>query len=340
MKKIYAILLSVFVTSFAFGQATDFAVALRTAINPSPAVYPGTVSAEFRFTVAGTSSYTFSSDVMDNRFATMVISVTNVTGLTLANAPTGTGGALFNWSLVDNGNDTWSWVGHTKDVTITTVPSSYVITLSDHPVASANANIGSTSMRAEFTDPTTADVMPNNGTLSNNEYTGTTSRALPVKFGSVAATIKDGSLNVNWITESEKNNAHFVIEASKDGKNFVAIDSIATQAKDGNSETVLNYSYSKSLSSTVSVLGFEFSGIAAGIFALLIIASVIGAYKGRRQVGVWALLLVAGMAFLGSCRKDEQQVKVPDAVDIFVKVTQVDIDGTRASSTTVKAINE
>jgi hypothetical protein len=48
---------------------------------------------------------------------------------------------------------------------------------------------------------------------------------------------------LNWTTASEQNTSYFAIEKSADGKNFIEVGRVTTQAPNGSSSQLLNYSY-------------------------------------------------------------------------------------------------
>jgi hypothetical protein len=67
---------------------------------------------------------------------------------------------------------------------------------------------------------------------------------LPVTMLSFAGKSVDGTSQLNWITATEQNNSHFVVERSKDGRSFSTIsNAIASKANNGTSETPLDYGY-------------------------------------------------------------------------------------------------
>ena len=63
---------------------------------------------------------------------------------------------------------------------------------------------------------------------------------LPVELSSFEAQCNDGLAELNWTTASEINNDYFTIERSSDAVNF---ESIATVNGNGNSATIINYSW-------------------------------------------------------------------------------------------------
>jgi parallel beta-helix repeat protein len=76
-------------------------------------------------------------------------------------------------------------------------------------------------------------------TGNTSEYA--TCTTLPVTFiGFTAERNSTGQIVLHWSTSSEKNNDHFVVERSLDGKNFEAIDNVKGN---GNSNSINNYEY-------------------------------------------------------------------------------------------------
>jgi hypothetical protein len=70
---------------------------------------------------------------------------------------------------------------------------------------------------------------------------------LPVTLLSFTGRSVKGSAELNWVTSIERNNSHFILERSREGKNFTPLsDKIASQAVNGNSDVALNYNYTDS----------------------------------------------------------------------------------------------
>lgn len=151
------------------------------------------------------------------------------------------------------------------------------------------------------------------------------SAALPVIFGAISATIRNNQLQVNWETEKETNNDHFEIEASKNGISFTTIATVATQAKEGNSTEPLQYSWQTD------------AGISAAIFlpALLMLLGWWPSFRQKKKVFVTAALLLS-LGYI-SCQKNESLIS--ENGKYFVRIVQVDKDGSSASSKTVQVIN-
>ncbi|MBO9594014.1 MAG: hypothetical protein J7599_13985 [Niabella sp.] len=166
---------------------------------------------------------------------------------------------------------------------------------------------------------------PVNFGISNNPI------ALPVQFTNVSAIIKGGILFVNWTTASEKNNKRFEIEASADGVHFTTIGSMDSKAPNGNSDSILNYEFSMNMSG----LALATSGIALVLLALGSLA--IGLPRKRKLV--FASLLLTGI-FTGAmgCQKTGSE-PVSDGKSAYIRVAQIDADGSKSYSKIVKVVN-
>jgi bacterial surface protein 26-residue repeat len=153
---------------------------------------------------------------------------------------------------------------------------------------------------------------------------------LPVVFGDISALYKNGQLQVNWTTLSELNNAYFEIEASVDGTNFVSIGTVQSLAKDGNSDQPLQYSFSKTASRNALLVGIAALTLAIGSFV-----------AGRRKAG--AMMLGACMLLVGiaaSCNKKDSFALPAEDKDLYIRIKQVDKDGSYKYSKVVKVVFE
>jgi len=153
---------------------------------------------------------------------------------------------------------------------------------------------------------------------------------LPVVFGDISALYKNGQLQVNWTTLSELNNAYFEIEASVDGTNFVSIGTVQSLAKDGNSDQPLQYSFSKTASRNALLVGIAALTLAIGSFV-----------AGRRKAG--AMMLGACMLLVGiaaSCNKKDSFALPAEDKDLYIRIKQVDKDGSYKYSKVVKVMFE
>ncbi|MBB6463753.1 T9SS type A sorting domain-containing protein [Flammeovirga kamogawensis] len=64
---------------------------------------------------------------------------------------------------------------------------------------------------------------------------------LPIELTSFVVTQQENDVLIEWVTASEENNSHFIIERSSDGRNW---KDIARVEGAGNSNVLLNYSFS------------------------------------------------------------------------------------------------
>ncbi|MCH5721096.1 hypothetical protein [Niabella hibiscisoli] len=148
---------------------------------------------------------------------------------------------------------------------------------------------------------------------------------LPVNFSVVEATILNHSLSVNWATFSETDNSHFEIEISADGKQFTKIGEVKTRAVNGNSDEPLTYTFTGDLHSVAAW---------SGAIAFMLLGGA-GLGFNRRKKYVFTLLTVAGIAAgIVACSKNDKEVIGNDG-KLFVRIAQVDKDGTKKYSKVV-----
>jgi surface protein len=153
---------------------------------------------------------------------------------------------------------------------------------------------------------------------------------LPVTFGDISAMFKNGQLIVNWQTLTETNNSYFEIEASTDGKNFTKIGEVKSLAADGNSSTTLDYSFSKDASTATGLLGLGVLALALGLGFTR---------RGRkRMTGMLAITGVLMISFSACTKNNADTINTTDA-DLFIRIKQVDKDGSFKYSKTVKVVN-
>lgn len=151
---------------------------------------------------------------------------------------------------------------------------------------------------------------------------------LPVNFSNIGATIENNELFVNWTSETETNNDHFIIEISKDGKTWKEVATVKSKAADGNASSKIDYSYNAAL------------GTVAGIFAIPALLGIGLAGFSRRRKIIMSLAVIALLAFGYSCsRKDTSSVG--DAKQkIWMRIAQIDKDGTKRYSKIVEAVRQ
>jgi hypothetical protein len=168
--------------------------------------------------------------------------------------------------------------------------------------------------------------------LDNMKIAEVTCPILPVLFGSTQAVVRNNALTVNWETTTENNNDYFQIEISNDGKQFSTIGNVSSKATRGSSTTPLLYSFTISLNNVfLAVIRIPF--ILLTLIALLFI--------GKKR---WIFLMPA-IAFLIlipfiSCNKSNSKTMIQKEGKIFVRIAQVDKDGTIKYSKIVQAVNK
>lgn len=167
---------------------------------------------------------------------------------------------------------------------------------------------------------------------SGSATLGTTSPCvLPVNFGPIEASIsQNNTLNVSWSTVSEKNNDHFRVEVSKDGNEFVQAGSnIPSKSADGNSTMQLNYAAS-----------FSLGGFAAStVMGLLLFTPLLLRNKKRGKITTLMMALIFVGLGLYSCTKEKSEIDT-SIESIFVRIVQVDLDGTEKKTQVIKAIRQ
>ena len=154
---------------------------------------------------------------------------------------------------------------------------------------------------------------------------------LPVTFDNVTAIIKNNTLNLNWTTLTEKNNDYFIIEASADGNEFKKIGEVRSAAVEGNSDQPMSYHFSVDAKGLAGVLALGVLG-----FGLLLVIK-------KKRFGLWInLMLVAGLiTWVGiSCDKASDEIKATKNEKMYIRIVQVDKDGTKTYSKVLQAISE
>lgn len=147
---------------------------------------------------------------------------------------------------------------------------------------------------------------------------------LPVTFGTVEAHYKNDALNIQWQTLSETSNDYFEIQVSKDGQNFSTIQSIVTKAQNGNSSLSLTYETSINMHQVGGLLGL-------GILTLLSFATA-----RRKKIQLMMIIVIAGILY--GCTKSKS-IEATDLQKIYLRIAQVDKDGSKSYSKTILVHN-
>jgi len=148
--------------------------------------------------------------------------------------------------------------------------------------------------------------------------------ALPVHFGKLSASIKNNLLYVNWTTETESNNDHFLIQVSEDGISWHTIQTIQSKAEVGNSSVAISYSTSIPIQ----------SAFAAAM--VLLALGVFGTNKKQRICILFCSLLLS-ILFI-SCQKRDW-LQTTEKGKLLVRIVQVDKDGIESFSKVIRVTN-
>ncbi len=158
-------------------------------------------------------------------------------------------------------------------------------------------------------------------------YTVSYATSLPVVFGTIEANLSGSALTVNWQAVSELNNDHYEIEASYDGTNFIKIGEVKTQIPDGNSEKALQYSFTKTLPGQLAGIGLSVLALATLFF------------NKRSRLALVLIMSLPVIILAIGCTKSGEDISGSDQ-DVFVRIRQIDKDGTARYSPVVQAIRK
>jgi len=148
--------------------------------------------------------------------------------------------------------------------------------------------------------------------------------ALPVSYGYIYAENINGQLEVYWQSLQEKQTQSYTIEASKDGNNWIALGTVTSQARDGNSSEILNYSFSTG-SLPISLAGVSIAFLLGAVF------------KSRR---LRLVMTIIGIGFLISCSKNiSEKTAIHKNADLFIRIANKDINQKINYSKVIKVQN-
>ena len=145
------------------------------------------------------------------------------------------------------------------------------------------------------------------------------SGTLPVQLAYFNAYKKDNGIELDWRTDMESNNAYFIVQKSTEGSGFYDIATINSKAKNGNSNTQLNYSYQ---------INTEGSQADMHIILPVMILLVFITLLSKLNKIFKSLLLGIACLLLFSCNKS---VTIPNQMSNSSKTAfrlkQIDLDG-------------
>ncbi|SDC34421.1 M43 family zinc metalloprotease [Niabella drilacis] len=150
--------------------------------------------------------------------------------------------------------------------------------------------------------------------------------AAPLDMQEISALLKNNTLKVQWSTTHEANIGHFIIEASADSQNFIPLTRVDSKAKDGFSNSLLQYSVT-----------FERNGKLAmglGLLTLLFSLRSFGRYKKRR----WLIAPLVICLFI-TCNKQPATEPRQEETIRFIRVTGVDRNGIQQYIKAIKIVN-
>ncbi|WP_018631105.1 thrombospondin type 3 repeat-containing protein [Niabella aurantiaca] len=238
-----------------------------------------------------------------------------------------------------------SWTG--RSATITSLPTNgFILTYGGHTITQDDIDAGGYVITNY--DPALLSIAPGPGTPGGTTttsfnyavngtavrsadavYTVTFSQSLPVTFGPVSAVFKSNDLVVTWTTETETNNDHFEIEASADGSHFTNIGSVQSLSPGGNSKEALHYQFRKTVPADI--------GLALGI-GLLALGGLGGVVNRKRRMSFILIMLLGSAVLYTGCAKKET---LPSADGkLYIRVAQVDKDGSRSYSKVIRVVKE
>ncbi len=152
--------------------------------------------------------------------------------------------------------------------------------------------------------------------------------ALPITLGALNASLSGEQLSVTWTTLMEKSNLQFDIEASADGNQFTKIGTVHSKALNGDSDKSLDYEFIFNLNAH----SFSFA------WAVLTFACALLLGRTRKVAGI--LILIGTICSIGlSCTKQDGAVDGKET-KVFIRLKQVNKDGTFEYSKTIQAVKK
>ncbi|GEM_PF-6994263 len=152
--------------------------------------------------------------------------------------------------------------------------------------------------------------------------------ALPVTFSHVSASLDTEKLNVSWQTLSETNNQYFEVQASVDAKTFTTLCTSPAKSRDGSSTAPINYSVTITTTSIVTLAG------------LSLVSLMSFGYPGGRKRSILIYSLVILTIIACGCSKTGIKNIDTSGKPVYIRIAQIDVDGTKAYSKLVRATRQ
>ncbi|HTG55945.1 MAG TPA: hypothetical protein VL943_06755, partial [Niabella sp.] len=187
------------------------------------------------------------------------------------------------------------------------------------------------SNRTGMVDLGDLSTAPNNSTTNAvNVGISNDPAVLPVTFGAISAKLTGNNLVLSWVTESERNNDHFEIEASTDGVHFTSIGTVKSEAENGNSDKAIQYHFTK---------GFSAESLAVVLGIALLLTGGLGAFKSRKFRTQFLSVVAGGLLlFSFGCKKAYDSTDTNGKV--FIRIAQVDKDGSKSYSKIINVVKD
>ncbi len=232
-----------------------------------------------------------------------------------------------------NPNGNYLWGGVLKRLEFSTTPTSISNLGMDNK--SNLYTIGSFGSKVDF-DPDPAKEITLLSASSRDIFIARFSipQALPVTFGPITSTWTEHGLSINWVTESETNNSHFYVEISKDGKKFVKAATVKSKHEDGYSASAASYSVIIHNDSILALSGVS-------LLIILILISLTFKHPTRKSLlaASVSLFAVCCITFI-SCKKSHEDILTKKNNTVFIRIAQVDKDGTTAYGRVIKVVKD
>jgi hypothetical protein len=141
---------------------------------------------------------------------------------------------------------------------------------------------------------------------------------LPMELSDFTVTQDANGVKLNWRTNTESNNAYFVIQKSADGLQYTDIATVNSKAVHGNSNSAIDYSY--------EIVGVV---VKADMNNLMVVTILLGLIGLLNKLSYWkkGLLIGAVCLLLFSCSKSIQTPTTSIKSNTQYRLKQVDLDG-------------
>ena len=161
------------------------------------------------------------------------------------------------------------------------------------------------------------------GNVDIGAYEAGNEDPLSVNYGTIEANIKNGILNVTWITTQEADNKYFDIELSHDSIHFKSIGQVSSSGNNGNSTTPLKYHFSIAMQSVS--------------FSLIVGILFIGCQcLKRRDQLLYASVVLILLAVFNACAKQPDSTAEQQQT-IYIRIVQTDTNNEKTYSKIIRA---